>query len=261
MSRAAAVGRPPRTLTGRARREWASLAVPTPRSAVFDPAMVVHLPPPVRRWLVHAIAPGTALLRSVELAMHGEIRLGAWRRFEAAQILTPPQGFLWAATAHLTALPVSGFDRYSNGTGEMRWRLLGAFPVMSGAGADITRSAAGRLAGEFVFVPTAALGPAIVWEPIDDRRAVARVPVGEREVHVTVEVAASGALESVTLCRWGDPDRSGYREHVFGAGFQDEAVFGGFTIPRTASAGWWYGTERWSEGEFFRFTIDRAVYR
>ena len=36
----------------------------------------------------------------------------------------------------------------------MRWRLLNLIPVVTAGGDDITRSAAGRLATETVFVPT-----------------------------------------------------------------------------------------------------------
>jgi hypothetical protein len=39
----------------------------------------------------------------------------------------------------------------------MLWRLFGALPFIGAKGADVTRSAAGRLAGEFVPMPTFAL--------------------------------------------------------------------------------------------------------
>ncbi len=87
------------------------------------------------------------------LAMHGEIRAGRWQLFSAVQVLASPRGFVWAATAGRRPLRIRGFDRYSRSTGEMRWRLGGAVPVMSAAGDDITRSAAGRLASELVLVP------------------------------------------------------------------------------------------------------------
>jgi hypothetical protein len=32
-------------------------------------------------------------------AMHGQIKLGRWRPFTARQVLTPPDGYIWAATA------------------------------------------------------------------------------------------------------------------------------------------------------------------
>jgi len=41
-----------------------------------------------------------------------------------------------------------------------------------------------------------------------------------------------------------------------------ERSFGGYTLPTRLRAGWHFGTERFeSEGEFFRVTIDDAVFR
>ena len=153
-------------LAGAARRDWTDLGAIPDFEMPFDPEMTGHLPEPARRWLNHAIRPGTPLSPAAFLRMHGRIRLGSWRAFRATQILRPPHGFIWAARARVAGLPVSGFDRYSGGDGQMRWRVLGSLPVMSASGPDITRSAAGRLASEFVFVPAVALSPAVTWEPV-----------------------------------------------------------------------------------------------
>ncbi|MGH2946461.1 MAG: DUF6544 family protein [Solirubrobacteraceae bacterium] len=138
-----------------------------------------RLPEPAVRWLTHAIAAGTPLRTAVEPRMHGEIRLGAWRPFSAVQRLTLADGFVWAATARLLGLPVTGFDRYTRSTGQMRWRLLDATPVMSASGDDVARSTGGRHAGELLLAaPAAALGPQVTWRPVDSDRATARVQVG-----------------------------------------------------------------------------------
>ncbi|MBT2212691.1 MULTISPECIES: DUF6544 family protein [Actinomadura] len=249
---ASAVPRPPAPV----RRDWADLAQPTPEPGLFEPAMADHLPEPVRRWLRHAIGKGVPLHGAARLRMHGRIRLGSWWPFEATQILRPPTGFIWAAKARVAHLPVAGFDRYSGGDGQMRWRLLGALPVMSAGGPDITRSAAGRLASEFVLVPATALSPFVTWEPVDGERAVAHVAIGGSVHAVTLTVAPSGALTTVTLPRWGDPGRGPFGEHRFGVVVHREADFGGCTVPASLSAGWWYGTDRWPEGEFIRFQVD-----
>jgi len=115
--------------------------------------MVSTLPQPAQRLLLHATEPGVPLWRSAQLQMRGEIRLGRWRRFTARQVLTPAVGLVWAATARFFGLPVSGYDRYSPGTGEMRWRLARVIPVLTATGPDVTRSAAGRLAAGAMFVP------------------------------------------------------------------------------------------------------------
>lgn len=136
------------------RQEWDRLRAEGPTPDAFDETMLVGLPEPAGRWLTHAIAPGTPLWRTVELRMQGEIHLGAWRRFTATQVLSPRDGYIWAAKALVFGLPVVGYDRLSSGTAQMRWRLLGKLPVMTAEGTDITRSAVGRLVSEFVLAPT-----------------------------------------------------------------------------------------------------------
>jgi hypothetical protein len=81
--------------------------------------------------------------------------------------------------------------------------------------------------------------------------------VGDTVHHVTVEVDDHGSLRAVTLPRWGNPDKGAYREHTFGVIVEDEATFGDYTMP-SIRAGWWLGSDRWDEGEFFRCTIDHA---
>jgi hypothetical protein len=251
----------PSQLTSQAQRDWQQLSAPTDQLEPFDPAAIEHLPEPVRRWLTHAIQPGTPLRHSVTLTMHGTIRLGSWRRFEAHQILTPAHGFIWAATAHLAGLPITGFDRYSDGTGQMRWRLFGLIPIVSADGPDITRSAAGRLASELVMVPAAALSPAITWQDTDADHASAHITIDGDPYTITLTIDPTGALRTVTIARWGNPDKHGYREHLFGAEVHREATFEGYTIPAEVSAGWGYGSAGWADGEFIRFTIDRAGFR
>jgi hypothetical protein len=243
------------------RADWAELASPTERPAAFDPASLSALPAPARRWLTHAIAPGTPLHRSAELITHGQIRIGRWASYSARWRLAPPDGFVWAAAARVAGVPITGFDRYTRGSGQMHWRLLGRLPVLSAEGTDVTRSAAGRLAGEFVFCPAAALSPAVSWEPLDEYRAVACFALGGFVQRVTLRVAASGALESVRMRRWGNPDGDGFAEYLFGADITAEESFAGFTVPSRARVGWHYGTDRWAKGEFFRLIVDSATYR
>jgi hypothetical protein len=65
----------------------------------------------------------------------------------------------------------------------------------------------------------------------------------------------------MSMPRRGKPDKNAPALHVFGATFDDEAMFDGFTIPRAIIAGWHYGDERWGDGQFIRYVIDRADYR
>ena len=165
------------------------------------------------------------------------------------------------ATARLLGLPVVGFDRYTRGSGQMRWRLRNLLPVMRADGPDITRSAAERHAGELLlYVPAAAVDGPIAWRAVDEDHATARVQLESAAIDVTITVASNCALSELVLSRWGNPDGTSFIEHIFGAAFKDEVTFGGVTLPREVTAGWHYGTPHWPEGQFIRYSIADATY-
>ncbi len=217
---------------------WRRLAAPRADGRVFQAEMADGLPEPARRWLLWAVEPGTAITTTAVVSMSGEIRIGVWRAFNARQVIAAGTGYIWAASARFGRLPVLGYDRYSDGSAEMRWRLAGIIPVMSASGEDVRRSAAGRLASELFLTPAAALSPFVRWEPVDEERARAVVLVDGVEHVVTIEVDAAGALCCVRLRRWGDPNGHGYAEHEFVGRCTGELRCAGYQLPARIQAGW-----------------------
>jgi hypothetical protein len=68
-------------------------------AGTFTEAELDGLPDLVRRHLAAAITPGTPLARSARLRMRGRIRIGRWLPFRAREVLSPHDGFVWAARA------------------------------------------------------------------------------------------------------------------------------------------------------------------
>ena len=69
-------------------------------------------------------------------------------------------------------------------------------------------------------------------------------------------------LRSVMLSRWGNPGDTPFHYVPFGGMVEEEATFHGYTIPRRLRIGWHFDSERFAEeGEFFRVSVDEAVYR
>jgi len=60
--------------------------------------------------------------------------------------------------------------------------------------------------------------------------------------------------------RWGDPDHTGtWAWRPAGGEFSAYATFGGLTIPSEGRFGWFCGTDRWADGEFFRYRITQLT--
>lgn len=236
---------------------WESLARLAHSAQRFDPAMTESLPEPARRWLTHVIASGTPLARAALVHMQGQIRLRRWLPFRAVQIHAPPAGFVWAAQVRWGPLWIGGYDRYSDTTGEMRWRLFSRVPVMTATGSDINRSAAGRVALDAMLVPTAWLQPAITWRSGGNDTVLADWNVDDQTLAVTLTIAPNGALRSVTMPRWAQPVGHSWGEYPFGGTLDDERDFDGIKLGRRMRAGYFYGSQQWDSpsGEFFRAEI------
>lgn len=238
---------------------WSSIP---PQTTAFEPELVSGLPEPASRYLRHAIEQGAPLANAVRLRMHGEIKLRGWAPFQAEQVIHSERGMIWSATARISGVPIRGADRLIDGEGSMRWLLLGVFPVMTASGPDITRSAAGRLQGEFVWLPSCLVRPSVTWGAPDPGHAQATIAVAGHTESVTLSVSRDGRLLELCLPRWGNPEGRSFGLYPFGAVFEEEGSFGGYTIPTRFRAGWHYRSDRFeADGEFLRCTIDKAEYR
>jgi len=233
-----------------------------PASARFA-ADLLEAPEPARRYLRHAIADGAPLADAVRLRMHGEIKLAArWRPFTADQVLRWDRGMIWRASVKMGLVSVRGFDRVVDGEGEMRWKLLGLIPIVSARGADVTRSGLGRMHVESIWLPSVFVGPDAAWLEGSERDAVAELSCAGVRSELRLGLDASGGLRDVATERWGQPDPDQpFRSAQFGGVVEAEATFAGYTIPTQLRAGWHYGGAGFDEGEFFRVTVDEALYK
>jgi len=220
------------------------------------------VPDGARRYLAHAIAPGTGLASAVWLRMHGEIKLRRWLPFTAEEVIRREGEMIWRARVRMRGLPISGADRFVGGAGSMSWKLLGVVPVMTASGPDITRSAAGRVQAESVWLPSMLAGEDGSWTATDPSHLRAGVTAQGHRAELTLTVDEAGRLLTLKLPRWGNPGGAAFHDVDFGAIAEAEGMFCGYTIPTRLRAGWYFGSERFeSEGEFFRVTIDDATFR
>ncbi len=238
---------------------WDSTPRPT---RYFDPKQLDPLPPAARSYLQHAIAPSVPLAYAVRLHMHGEIKLKRWRPFTAEEVIRWDVGFIWKASVRFGLLPISGSDSWLRGTGSLHWRLLGLLSFLSASSPDITRSAAGRLNAEALWLPSALLHQPVSWIQSDPLHPRARFLAHSESAALDLALDPNGRLLAYHTLRWGNPNNGAFRLLPFGGFAEAESTFAGYTIPTRLSAGWRFGESRFAtEGEFFRATIDHAEFR
>ncbi len=190
--------------------------------------------------------------------MRGAIKLGVWLPFKAREVVAPHRGFVWPARA---AGLIAGADQYLDGIGAMDWKLAGIIPVARASGPDVSRSAAGRCGSEAAWVPTSLLPRfGVRWTAETDTHIVAAYQVDDTPIAVHHRLDDQGRPRSTTFDRWGDPARTGtWGWTRFGGEFSAYRTFDGVTVPSEGRLGWFYGTHRWADGEFFRYRITQLT--
>jgi hypothetical protein len=86
-----------------------------------------------------------------------------------------------------------------------------------------------------------------------------RIDVHEERAEFQVD--ADGRLLGVVMQRWGNPDGVPFGRYPFGVAVEAERTWSGVTIGSQLRAGWWWGTDRQDDGEFFRARITEARFR
>ncbi len=189
--------------------------------------------------------------------MSGRIKVGIWLPFTATQ-RCDGKSLLWRASVGLGPFrPLVVTDRYESGEGSMSGTLVGRWTLFEQTDANVVRSGAARAALEAVFAPRAFLrGRSYTWRAEGDDHIVAGTENPPEHVEVHLRIAPDGRLLNVVAQRWGEVTKSTFAYLPFGADMHEERRFGDLVIPSRVTAGWNYGTDRYSP--FFKATITTA---
>ena len=179
------------------------------RPTVLTEADLAGLPQPVRRWLGYSQVVGKERPVTVRLKQTGQFRLGekrGWMPFTAEEYYTTdPPGFVWVATFKMgPLLSIVGRDRYADGTGSIKMRLLSLIPVADKSGGGLDQGALLRYLNETMWFPAAVLSPYITWEAIDANSARATMSYGGVTASATFVFDEQGRLTDMTAERYND---------------------------------------------------------
>jgi hypothetical protein len=242
---------------------WQSLEPGTTQKR-FSKGMIADLPEPVQRYFLHAIAPDTPLASSVTLKMQGNFRTKQdkpWLPMQGQERIAASKGFVWKAVIGSGIMQIRGADYYFNRLGKMQFSLWGLLPIVNVHNSNTIRSSIGRLAAEFIWLPSALLPQqGVQWKVMNDNTIQATLKIDGEPITLTLVISPEGKLLQVTLPRWGQStDNLPWTYIPFGGKCSKEGTFGGYTIPSQTGVGWWVDTDDYAE--FFQATIIEAVFR
>jgi hypothetical protein len=156
---------------------------------------------------------------------------------------------------------VSGIDGLQDSHGRTRFWMFQAIPLVQTASTKgLDRSAATRPALEAIWLPASLLpSNGAAWEQLGPDKA--RVTFGNQKypIEMTLTIATDGRVADIVATRWSDanPERV-FRLQPYGGTTEQEATFGGFTIPSVVHVGNHYGSDSYSA--FFDARITEATF-
>jgi hypothetical protein len=101
----------------------------------------------------------------------------------------------------------------------------------------------------------------VSWTALTECRPHARVVAHGEWAELGLKIRDNGALEGLSLLRWGNPGGGSFRYVPFGGVVEEENTFQGYTIPTRIRVGYYAGTDRFeTDGEFMRIAVDNATF-
>lgn len=151
-----------------------------PSPALITATHLLGLPEVVQRYLDYTHIIGRAPIRTVHLKQRGSFRTKEgqkWLPLVAEQYYTvQPPAFLWHGVIQQNPLlSISASDRFSDGHGSLRVKLLSFITLVDARGPEADQGELLRYLSEIVWFPTAWLADSIEWQAIDAHSARATI--------------------------------------------------------------------------------------
>ncbi len=219
-------------------------SAPQTAPSVIHQQDIMHLPEPVRKWMMRSGAVGRESAISVYIEQTGSMITepgGSTMEFTASQYFRNDiPGFVWLADVSMNPLMfLSGRDTYYNGHGRMLIKFFSLFSVVDAAGEQIDQGTMLRYMGESCWFPSFALSPYVTWQQIDSNSARMIFTYKGKSAEGIYTFTEDGDFssfeamryytrkEGATLERWHiSVDKDGYR------------TFDGLRIPAKLSVTW-----------------------
>jgi hypothetical protein len=211
-----------------------------------------QLPPPVRRFMIHAGVVGKGRVRNFYIRFDGEMRGKGkdWFSFHSRQYNTlEPATRLFYMEARLFGMTVPGYHKYGDGKASMDVKLFGLIPLVSHHEREMFKTETVTFLNDVcLFAPSALLGKSFQWEAIDSSSAKLSFTNGDATVHAILYFNEAGELiDFVSNDRMDVNEMKTYRFSTPAGQYRD---VNGFMLPGYGEAIWHYPDGPFTYGKF-----------
>lgn len=225
---------------------------------------IFHLPGPVQNYFRCCGYLGQSKMRNAEIEW-GEFNLKLspdkpWMKMKSKQFnsVLEPVRIAYMESKMMGFIPFEGRDKYQDGHGNMRIKLLKFIQVAEAKGKEMDESALVTVLAETLLVPSYALQSYITWTPIDQHSAQAEIQ--HNHIHVSGIFTFNERGEFIrfeTNDRYYSEKGTEYKKLKWSVEASDYIVKNGINFPSTLRAKWHLDH---GEYEYFCGTIHSITY-
>jgi hypothetical protein len=237
--------------------------VPGPDEAPLTEADLAHLPLPAQRWLRRAGVLGKPPITLVHTTFDAILYSapgapGMSGLAHQIDVLDPPRRLLFMTT-RMNGLPVAVLHDYEPERAGMRVRAARLFDVVDLSGPDFARIETVTFLNDLcAFAPSALVGPAFAWTPIDDHSATVSYTAGPNTVTATLFFDEAGDLVDFASDDRADVSAKGGAKRMrWTTPLSDHREFEGRRVPGRGEAIWHREDGPFTYG---RFTVREVTF-
>lgn len=230
-------------------------------SALSDlvlPNELDRLPSPVQHYLLNAGVVGRPRTKMFQAHFEGRMKMGgetdSWRKVEGHQSSFMDSSYtriFYIKTRMFGIVPVVGRDKYDNGQGNMRIRVMDKFTVVNTLSETMDKSALVTFLNDLMFFPSAMLSPKVKWEAVSDSSAKATLTdCGKSVSGIFFFNSDHDIVNFVTDDRTYDNGRGDVRKARWWTPMRKHATFKGIRVPVEGGAEWDFGDRRFFYADF-----------
>lgn len=212
---------------------------------------ISRLPLAIQKWLNNIGVIGKNPVSNVYLTQELQLKLNPnqenWNTGKAEQYFTVnPPAFNWSINTKTNAiLSIVGRDKFENGNGEMKIKLLSLIPIVNVKNNDkINQASLQRYLAEIIWFPTAALNKNITWEHLNDNSAKATIKVNQTNGSGIFHFDSNGNFQMFTALRYKDINDTKPKLWTVSA-IKTEKI-NGIKIPIECEASWKLENGKWT---------------